>query len=96
MEHPVTPIAARWSMSPSDVLEYEGASTSFSEGGSLTSRTLTFHHVPTLLEVSGQVPPGHYTKKEMTSMLQQLRARLWPELEEAVADKLGVSPSRSL
>ncbi len=79
-------------MLPSDVQEYDGATTSFQGSTSQTNRTLTFLHVPTGLEVSGLVPPGHFTRSEMRAMLQQLRGRLWLQLEQLVAEKLGTQP----
>lgn len=71
---------------PKDVHEYEGASTAFSASGSQTGRTLTFLHAPTGIEVSGGIPPGHYTRTEMLKLLSDLRGRLWSDLEQAVAD----------
>lgn len=47
-------------------------------------------HVPTGVEVRGQVPQGHYSKKEMRQLRQELYQKLFVELERKVAKHLRV------
>lgn len=45
-------------------------------------------HRPTGIEVAGEVPQGHYSRAEMTRLREELRARLFAELEQRVAGHL--------
>ena len=49
---------------------------------------MTLVHLPTGLSVSGEIPKGHYSKKQMQREREDLWARLWPELEDLVARHL--------
>ncbi len=45
-------------------------------------------HVPTSIEVSGEIPAGNYTRKEMIAERDKLHASLMAELETQVAKRL--------
>ena len=55
-----------------------------------SSRRLFMKHLPTGIEVHGDVPPGHYSNKQM----QHKKELLWTELQEqlrlAVAKHLRI------
>ena len=57
----------------------------------VTTTTITLLHQPAGLEVSGSVPPGHYTRPEMKKLKDELYARLLGELERLVVAKLRVA-----
>ncbi|HEU4558064.1 MAG TPA: hypothetical protein VFS20_09450 [Longimicrobium sp.] len=47
-------------------------------------------HRPTGIEVTGEVPEGHYSRAELTRLRADLRARLFAELEQRVARHLRI------
>ena len=55
------------------------------------SRELTLTHLPTRVSVSGAIPAGNYSKKEMKNLTDTLQVQLLDELERKVAKKLRIS-----
>ncbi len=55
---------------------------------SITGKAFTLTHKPTGVSVSGEVTPGHYSRREMQRLVAELRAHLLVELHRAVARKL--------
>jgi hypothetical protein len=51
-------------------------------------RTMT--HIPTGIEVTGEIPTGNYTKKQMRQLRQELEQKLFLELEAKVAKHLRI------
>jgi hypothetical protein len=47
-------------------------------------------HHPTGVEVSGEIPAGHYSKARLKQLRAELHARLFAELERRVAQHLRV------
>ncbi len=90
------PLRKEWKLPPSEVNEsWLGSSSGrplarSSRALASTGRSVTFRHVPTGLEVTGQIPTGNYAKKEMQCLTQDLRIRLWKELEDLVAARLRI------
>lgn len=56
----------------------------------LWSCRLFLKHIPTGIEVIGEVPAGHYSNKEMRSAREKLRAELQERLRVAVAGHLRI------
>ena|SRR5882757_9897317 len=56
----------------------------------LWSSLLFLKHIPTGIEVKGEVPPGHYRNREMRSARDKLRAELQERLRVAVAAHLRI------
>jgi hypothetical protein len=54
------------------------------------SVSITLVHRPTKIEVGGQVPEGHYSRKEMISQHKALCSQLFAELETRVAKHLKI------
>jgi hypothetical protein len=54
----------------------------------VTECRIKVKHRPTGIEVEGDVPPGHYAKKEMQKLRDELEARLKAELLLKVAQRL--------
>ena len=90
------PLRAEWRLPPSEVNEsWSGASSGrplarSSRSLASTGRSVTFRHVPTGIELTGQIPLGSYAKKEMQRLTQDLRVQLWKELEDLVAARLRI------
>jgi hypothetical protein len=51
---------------------------------------MTLRHLPTGIEVEGRTESGHSSRKEMQHLMEELRVRLWPELERLVAVHLRI------
>src|SRR5262245_48362760 len=51
---------------------------------------VTLVHVPTGLEVSGEVPEGNYSRKQMQQARERLFSQLWSQLEFKVARHLRI------
>ena len=47
-------------------------------------------HIPTGIEVTGEIPTGNYTKKQMRQLRQELEQKLFLELEAKVAKHLRI------
>jgi hypothetical protein len=58
----------------------------------LTQSTVLLWHVPTGLSVTGEVPIGHYSKKEMQLLRKRLYPQLYARLEKLVAKHAAANP----
>ena len=56
----------------------------------LSSSQLVLKHIPTGMEVRGEIPPGHYSNREMRNLKEKLRAELQERLHVAVAQHLRI------
>jgi hypothetical protein len=56
----------------------------------LSASQLVLKHIPTGVEVGGEIPPGHYSNREMRSVQEKLRAELQERLRVAVARHLRI------
>jgi hypothetical protein len=56
----------------------------------LSSSQLFLKHIPTGIEVGGEIPPGHYNNKEMRNAKERLQAELQERLRVAVAQHLRI------
>ena len=56
----------------------------------LSSSQLFLKHTPTGVEVRGEIPPGHYSNREMRNLKEKLRAELQERLHVAVARHLRI------
>lgn len=82
-----------WAMDPNDVNWSMSGSSSggtFERKTKITSRSLKLQHVPTKVYVEGEIPPGHYSKKEMQKLTEELKQNLYKELEQQVAKHLRI------
>jgi hypothetical protein len=87
----------RWVLDPAEVDTFEMSSRSGGRRRAALSRALDtsahqirLTHRPTGVEVSGEIPQGNYARAEMTRLRQELRARLFAALEQAVARHLRI------
>ena len=58
--------------------------SSFARKTKITSRRLWMVHNPTGIRVDGEVPSGHYSKKEMKQLTEDLKDNLLVKLEQKV------------
>ncbi len=65
---------------------WSGKSRALGESGS----RLTLTHKSTGIEVTGEVPTGHYSRREMQSEVRKLEEGLFAELESQVAKALRI------
>ena len=84
---------AKWSLNPKEVASgwvgfSSGKSGQFSRRLKITSCTVTLTHGPTGLQVQGEVPPGHYSKKEMQRLRDEQYVKLFLLLEATVRKHL--------
>lgn len=56
----------------------------------LRSFVLELEHIPTGIVAKGDVPRGHYSRIEMKRLQDELRARLYRQLEDLVARRLRI------
>jgi len=87
--------SAPWAMAAKDVCEgFTGSTSGGSRAGrlartsrsdSVTSSTVFLVHHPTGIRVEATIPPGHYSRAEMISERNRLKAVLWEELERNVS-----------
>ena len=91
------PSGADWHLDPSEVHESRDWYRHSTRSGKVarTSRAqgtqyghMTLRHVATGIEVEGTVEAGQYTRKEMLRHMDELRSRLWAQLEQRVARHL--------
>lgn len=69
-----------------------GKSGQFARASKVTSFEMTMVHRPSGITVTGKVPPGHYSKREMQKLRRELESSLWTELERRVGRaKTGTS-----
>ena len=86
----------KWEMDPNDVhytFTQSGSTTlakkrNFSRKLKLSYREMQLTHSPTGVSVSGKIPKGHYSKKEMRKKEDDLYQELYPLLEKEVAKHL--------
>jgi hypothetical protein len=87
---------SKWKMPKEEVIWSGGGSTSTNRK-KLTSASravddrswnYTLIHVPTDVEVSGEVPKGNYSQKQMQQERERLFSSLWDQLEIKVAKHL--------
>ena len=87
-----------WHLDPSEVRTSSLASSSGKRHRSardsrkLDERAITMRmeHAPSGLFVEGVIPEGHYSRKEMGRLYDELSARLFRELEAKVARHLRI------
>ena len=94
------PSRTEWHLKPSDVQvgRHWSRSSARPHGVARTSRTaagtqqghLTLRHVPTGVTIEGQTARGRYTRKEMGRLMDELKTRLWSDLERQVARHLRI------
>lgn len=88
----------RWALDPAEVDAFEISGRSGGRRRAAHSRALDVSgseirltHRPTGIAVAGEVPEGRYSRAEMTRLKEDLRARLFAELEQRVARHLRIS-----
>jgi hypothetical protein len=86
-----------WSLDPQEVHLFGMSSRSSNRRRAALPRSLDVSggslrlvHHPTGIEVSGDIPAGHYSKTRLRDLRQELHARLFAELERRVARHLRV------
>ncbi len=86
-----------WSLNPADVSRSSSRATMNRRTGAAQSRavnittaTVTLRHMPTGIEVSGDVPQGHYSRGELRQLQDDLAEQLFKQLETLVARHLRV------
>jgi hypothetical protein len=86
-----------WALSPAEVLyscsgvtRRGRAKAAQSRALDVTEATITLRHEPTGIEVRASIPPGHYARTRMRQMKDDLRRRLFTELEQRVARHLRI------
>ena len=86
-----------WSLDPQEVHQFGSGSRSSTRRRASLPRSLDVSggglrlvHQPTGVEVSGEIPAGHYSKARLKELRQELHARLFAELERRVARHLRV------
>jgi hypothetical protein len=83
----------KWEMNSDDVsFGYSGSSSggTFERKTKITSRRLWMLHKPTKIKVEKEIPPGHYSKKEMQKLTNEGIHQLTKELEQKVAKHLKI------
>jgi hypothetical protein len=65
--------------------------TRSSRRDSITGTQIVAKHEPTGVCVSGEIPRGRYSRKELQGHVRELRTRLVLELSEAVARELRLA-----
>jgi hypothetical protein len=86
-----------WSLDPREVHLFGSGSRSSTRRRASLPRSLDVSggglrlvHYPTGVEVSGEIPAGHYSKAQLKELRAELHARLFAELERRVARHLRV------
>jgi hypothetical protein len=97
-----TALARRFQLNSAEVHIFShGSRTGGRRKASLSRRLDTsswafeLKHMPTGIVVSGAVAFGHYSRKELSHLKDELLGRLWCELEGKVAARLRV-PRRNV
>ncbi len=88
-------MSTKWSLDQQGVsVDWMTASTTksgqFSRKMKLTSARLRLTHVSTGINVTGEVPKGHYSKKEMRRLQDELYEKMFAKLETLVRQRLRV------
>lgn len=84
----------KWRLNPAEVVLGVSSSSSSTKHGQfsrklhVTSCTVYAKHLPTGLTVEENIPLGHYSKKEMKKLRDELCAKLFPILEAKVGKHL--------
>ncbi len=86
----------KWQLPQNEVKWHGGGSTTTNrKKRSIASRAVdnrswhfTITHIPSGIEVSGEVPKGNYSQKQMQQEKQKLFTQLWAQLELKVARHL--------
>lgn len=85
-------------LNESDIQASFGSSSSGGRGkvrqprsSDLRSARLELLHVPSGVKVNGEIPSGHYNRKQMQKLTLELKGRLAEELKQQVAKKLRVA-----
>jgi len=88
---------SKWSLSLSDVKESGGSSCRSGRKKASQTRALDIRdavliltHTPSGVTVEGEIPEGHYSKKEMLALKSNLREKLLKELELKAARALKI------
>lgn len=86
---------ARWQLNPEEVSWGMNSSSSgktgqFERKMKTTRCTLFMTHQPTGIRVEGEIPAGHYSKKEMQQKRDALMQTLFQALERLVAKRLKI------
>jgi hypothetical protein len=58
-----------------------------SRSSAITSKKIIIRHRPTGETVSGEIEPGHYTRKKMQALTAELEEELLTKLEKAVVSR---------
>jgi hypothetical protein len=87
----------KWHLNPDEVARSAMAScvggrrkAARSRALDIRSKEYTLRNIPTGIEVSGTIPSGNYSRKEMNRLGEQLLQNLFQELEAKVAKKLRI------
>lgn len=85
----------RWRLNPREISSgwsgsSSGTSGIFDRKLKITGRRLRLRYEPTGVAVEGEIPDGHYSRKEMQQKTEQLMKVLFLELESKVAKKLRI------
>ena len=85
----------RWKLDPEEVsVGYDGLSIGregvMSRKNKITGKKIKMTHRPTKITLEEEIPPGHYSKKEMRGLSIEIEKRLFDELEERVARELRI------
>ena len=87
-------MSPKWRLNPDEVGGGNVSSSSTTKSGQFsrrlkrTSARLQLTHIPTGINVTGEVPEGHYSKKEMRKLKEELYERLFVQLEVKVGKHL--------
>jgi hypothetical protein len=85
---------AKWTLNRGEVAGGVVGSSSTTKKGQFsrrlkrTSSRLSLTHIPTGINVTGEVPEGHYSKKEMRQLQSELYEKLFLQLEAKVGKHL--------
>lgn len=88
----------KWHLDPKEVVRtgcssmsgQRSKASSVSRAVSLTGCEITLIHTPTKISVRGNIPVGHYAKKEMVTRQKELAKKLFAQLETEVAKHLRI------
>jgi hypothetical protein len=87
-----------WHLDPKDVTWYGGSSSRSNRSNAREPRkidqrefTMNLVHKHTEIEVSGIIPYGNYSRKEMSNLKEKLYKELFLLLENKVAKEMKIS-----
>jgi hypothetical protein len=90
---PVREAVAGWMGSTSST-KRSGRVARTSRKVAVSGGSLTLRHLPTGITVQGEIPEGHYSRREFAAEQERLRTTLWKELEDRVARDPGLKRLR--